>query len=302
MDEEQALRAVDQLANAFGDDPNLRSIYFSYDNPGKIVVIVAEAAKLDGMSMLLDLPFELEVREGPAIVAQIGKLEEKEADELTAINLAGGQKVTTSRASDYYGTITLLGKITIEATGNQTYKLSEERAVVSNNHVIAQNDTGVPGDELSQSGTVFGSYQAAVPLTDHKIHCDVAIGEVTLHPADRNVGVREYEVEGYGRISGVRRPTAGEGIRKRGASSGSTSGSIVGRATVYSKGRSYRGTYKTSGSFTESGDSGALILGSDMRAIGVHAWGDEDGGASYFAGFKGEDTVLDEQTGVVFRF
>jgi hypothetical protein len=148
-------------------------------------------------------------------------------------------------------------------------------------------------------------------MTDLSIHCDVALGEVEVdHPAQPvppDVEVSHYELRGLGYITGVRAPVERETIRKSGATSGTSTGTIVGRATVYTKRRQFLNTYKTSNGFTRSGDSGALVVGSDMRAIGIHAWGDKvtitnPTPASYFAGFTNPDTELDPAEGLVLMF
>ncbi|WP_375757969.1 hypothetical protein [Corallococcus exercitus] len=318
MDEKAGLDAIAQVVRMIGDDKSVRSVGFDYSDPGTIIITAGEIGeRLESLTALKSDGFKIIVRKGPRIEEQVGNVASTTpvnpmvVDGEKTVDVMGGDAVTSSRAPTYYGTVSLIGAVRIVVQGERQYDLLSLDGIVSNNHVIAQNDTGVRGDVLSHKGRKFGSLMDAVPMTDLKVRCDVALGEVDVdHLGARKppaVTVSRYRLRGLGDITGVRAPVAEEKVMKSGATSGVTEGTIVGRATVFMPGRTFPETYKTSGGFTKGGDSGALIVGSDMRAIGIHAWGDvavENGPppASYFAGFINDDAEFDFSGELVLRF
>lgn len=166
MDEQAGLDAIARVVEAIGDDENVHSVGFHYDDPTTIIVTVGSPRKkLTFLSVLDDTSFKLEVREGPEIEEQIGNfasespLKFEATAETKTIRIMGGHAVTTSRAANYYGTISIIGRVRITARGIQAYDFSNNQGIVSNNHVIAQNDTGVNGDRLSHRGHPLGYFQ-----------------------------------------------------------------------------------------------------------------------------------------------
>jgi len=151
--------------------------------------------------------------------------------------------------------------------------------VLSNNHVLARANRGKPGEDIVQPGlidtncnpgTVVAHLTFAPRLGD--LNVDAAIAEVVPGTMDTS-----GSISGIGSISSVpRSPSIGLSVQKSGRTTGVTTGTIEAiNATVsvvYHKkcvpGKKFSVTYDNQviigpGSFSDSGDSGALIVTAD---------------------------------------
>jgi hypothetical protein len=156
-----------------------------------------------------------------------------------------------------------------------------ERYILSNNHVLANENRGSEGDPILQPGRFDGG----------KLERDVLARLVTyvaLDPDGLNL-VDSALAEPYrpddvtpdvlniGRLKGSREPRLGEEVRKSGRTSRLTRGVVEDASATIRVGYS-RGSFLftdqmivrgTSGGFSAGGDSGAVIAGSDDKAVGL---------------------------------
>jgi hypothetical protein len=151
--------------------------------------------------------------------------------------------------------------------------------VLSNNHVLARSNRGKPGEDIVQPGlidsncnpgTVVAHLTFAPPLGD--LNVDAAIAEVVPGTVDPS-----GSISGIGTISSVpRSPSIGLGVQKSGRTTGVTAGTIqainAAVSVVYHKkcvpGKKFTVDYDNQviiggASFSDSGDSGALIVSAD---------------------------------------
>jgi hypothetical protein len=151
--------------------------------------------------------------------------------------------------------------------------------VLSNNHVLARSNRGRPGEDIVQPGlidtncnpgAVVAHLTFAPPLGD--LNVDAAIAEVVPGTMDTS-----GSISGIGSISSVpRSPSIGLSVEKSGRTTGVTTGTIqainAAVSVVYHKkcvpGKRFSVNYDNQviigpGSFSDSGDSGALIVTAD---------------------------------------
>ena len=151
--------------------------------------------------------------------------------------------------------------------------------VLSNNHVLARSNRGKPGEDIVQPGlidtncnpgTVVAHLTFAPRLGD--LNVDAAIAEVVPGTMDTS-----GSISGIGSISSVpRSPSIGLSVQKSGRTTGVTSGTIQAINAIVSvayhkkclPGKRFSVTYDNQviigpGSFSDSGDSGALIVTAD---------------------------------------
>jgi hypothetical protein len=91
----------------------------------------------------------------------------------------------------------------------------------------------------------------------------------------RPENVKLWEIRDLGKISKIRPPRIKEKIRKFGARTGPTSGTIKGIANIRVEGYLYNGVYVTSGGFGCPGDSGASVLSERNELLGIYSWGED---------------------------
>jgi hypothetical protein len=151
--------------------------------------------------------------------------------------------------------------------------------ILSNNHVLARSNRGKPGEDIVQPGlidnncnpgTVVAHLSLAPGLGERNV--DAAIAEVVPGTVDTSGSIM-----GIGTISSVpRQPSIGLAVEKSGRTTGVTTGTIQAVnavvSVVYHKkcvpGKRFQVVYDNQviiggGSFSDSGDSGALIVTSD---------------------------------------
>jgi len=151
---------------------------------------------------------------------------------------------------------------------------SQGVSILSNNHVLADEDRAKIGDPILQpgpwdGGTVggdeVGQLQEVVPLVLERInYMDAALASI-----DPNIDYAADQVPGLGTLVGVVDLTGTEGLVKVGRTTGLTRGRVVGLdvdglTLTYEKGPvTFDGVVEIAGlatPFTAGGDSGALIV------------------------------------------
>jgi len=156
-----------------------------------------------------------------------------------------------------------------------------ERYVLSNNHVLANENRGTEGDPILQPGRFDGG----------KVDRDVLARLVTyvaLDPDGVNVVdaalAEPHQAEdvtpdvlNVGRLKGSRDPRLGEEVRKSGRTTRLTRGIVEDASATIRVGYS-RGSFvfqdqmivrASSGTFSSGGDSGSVIVGQDSKALGL---------------------------------
>ena len=156
-----------------------------------------------------------------------------------------------------------------------------DRLILSNNHVLANENRGAEGDPILQPGRFDGgkpekdtlarleTYVALDPEEANLVDCALAR---PYDPAD----VTE-DVLGIGRLRGSREPELDERVRKSGRTTRLTGGTVVDAGATLRVGYA-TGTYLfrdqmivvgERGAFSAGGDSGSAIVGADGKAVGL---------------------------------
>jgi hypothetical protein len=147
--------------------------------------------------------------------------------------------------------------------------------ILSNNHILADQDQAQPGEDISQPGLVDSSCQPATIVADftravqlgHNVDCAIAQVRAGQMNSTGNI-------EGIGTPSNViKAPTVGLAVIKSGRTTGTTTGTIGSINTSVNvqyqircgQGKKYIISYTNqvlinSTSFSSGGDSGSLIL------------------------------------------
>ncbi len=170
--------------------------------------------------------------------------------------------------------------------------------LLSNNHVLANENRGKRGDEVVQPGTLDGGKapgDAVASLGDFirlkkrgANLVDCALGEI----ADDSVAFDPAKLRGLGKLAGVGHAFLDEGTEV--AKLGRTTGLTRGRVTAFELDNvvvgfdlgdlrfddqiEIEGT--GDGPFSDGGDSGSLIVGSDKRGVALLFAGSDQGGAN----------------------
>ncbi|HJQ59405.1 MAG TPA: hypothetical protein VJ890_21035 [Vineibacter sp.] len=174
---------------------------------------------------------------------------------------------------------------------------SNDPLVLSNNHVLANEDRARVGDVILQPGSLdggrrrtsgVGSLLAFVRLTAAKPNrVDAAVAEL-----DRDVPFDPTKLRGLGRLAGLGPSAIEDGARV--AKIGRTTGLTKGRVTAfeidnvvveYDRGNLvFNGQIEIEGAssrpFSDGGDSGSLIVNADQQAIALLFAGTDSGGRS----------------------
>jgi len=169
--------------------------------------------------------------------------------------------------------------------------------VLSNNHVLANENRGKRGDDIVQPGTLDGGKAPAdvvaqlgdfIRLKKNGVNLvDCALGEIAESVASETTKLR-----GFGKLSGLGDAFLDEGTEV--AKLGRTTGLTHGRVTAfeldnvvvgYDLGNlrfdnqvEIEGT--GAGPFSDGGDSGSLIVGKDKRGVALLFAGSDQGGAN----------------------
>jgi hypothetical protein len=173
---------------------------------------------------------------------------------------------------------------------------SDGVAILSNNHVLADEDRGQPGDAILQPGKYdnghdpadrVGALLTAIPLVTAGNLVDAAIASVA-----EGIGQDADLITGLGPITSVRAAPleTGDEVAKLGRTTGLTHGRVrafeVDNVVVrYDRGDlSFDRQIEIEGaganSFSEGGDSGSLIVDGERRACGLLFAGGDQGGAN----------------------
>ena len=154
--------------------------------------------------------------------------------------------------------------------------------ILSNNHVLAAENSGAVGDPIYQPGVYDGGTAAdTIGHLDRWVPVDVSGGnsEVdcafakALDPWDQNV---TRHVEGIGTPAAVADATVGQAVRKSGRTTQGTTGTIVSdNATVgplsYGGGQAIFINQLQYTRMTSGGDSGSLVWDQDiLTVVGLH--------------------------------
>jgi hypothetical protein len=166
--------------------------------------------------------------------------------------------------------------------------------VLSNNHVLARTNRGVPGDAITQPGLIDESPVCSQNLTDAVAYLtqfvpinfkkgttntvDAAIAEVASGAVDSSGAIL-----GIGTVGAPVAPALNMAVQKSGRTTGVTSGVVAATSVTISVkygsqcgGGRGTGTFKnqiriTPGTFSDGGDSGSLIVttGTSPQAVGL---------------------------------
>ena len=174
------------------------------------------------------------------------------------------------------------------------HRRTDQAVVLSNNHVLANEDRGEAGDPILQPGAADGGRQpgavvgrllAAVPLRRNGANrVDAAIGEL-----DGRIRFDSRTLTGLGALAGVRAEPLlpGDRVAKVGRTTGLTRGRVTaievdGVVVGFETGDlSFDGQIEVEGEggpFSAGGDSGSLVVDSDLRACGLLFAGSQQGG------------------------
>lgn len=175
------------------------------------------------------------------------------------------------------------------------HRRTDQAVVLSNNHVLANEDRGGAGDPILQPGAadggrrpgaVVGRLLAAVPLRRNGGNrVDAAIGEL-----DDRIRFDPRTLTGLGALAGVRAEPLlpGDRVAKVGRTTGLTRGRVSavevdGVVVGFETGDlSFDGQIEVEGEgrpFSAGGDSGSLIVDADLRACGLLFAGSDRGGS-----------------------
>jgi len=167
--------------------------------------------------------------------------------------------------------------------------------LLSNNHVLADENRGEPGDAIVQPGPLDGGQ----PIEDRigVLERFVAVDPAAVNEVDAALALLDEEIEilaeleGIGAVEGLASAEEVERVIKRGRTTGLTRGSVtaieVDNVVVdFSTGAlRFDGQIEISGGgdvpFSMGGDSGSLIVEQDTRkAVGLLFAGSDQGGPS----------------------
>lgn len=194
-----------------------------------------------------------------------------------------------STIGHYRITAGTLGMFVRERTTNQLL-------ILSNNHVLADESRGLPGDAIWQPGAAdqggaadaVGALLRAVPFTTTGANfADVAVATIAA-----DIAVNAGYIEGLGAVAGLRQPplTTGTAVAKLGRTTGLRRGRVTATeidnlVVGFNVGQLRFDNQIEIESldarpFSSGGDSGSLIVDSQNRACGLLFAGSDQGGAN----------------------
>lgn len=227
--------------------------------------------KLEINGVLIEL--DVNYTEGADIIPLLGHPEKDPFIQQAPgqLTFTGGDICQNIAAGGFYGTISffVLGEISVEVRGPYgNKKCVTQKALVSNNHVIGRSDAGQAGEEiLTINGFEIAKLSCTIPF---KLQGNVDISTAVITDESK---IQNWHVKEIGKLTTLRRPTK-ESIRKYGARTGLTSGTVIGTANIVVAGYKYYNVFITSGGFNCPGDSGSAVVGSDNAVLGLVTWGD----------------------------
>jgi hypothetical protein len=283
-------KALNKIAQMHSNDDNFVSVEFTdkeeikvrYLNISKKSLLVPLNISLlneNGEERIINISSE----EGPNILPIIGDVE-KDLPFISEAPLAGemgGDQCRNANDMGHYGTISFYaGGLQIDVSGRIcNYHCGANSVLVSCNHVIARSDAGGIGE------VVWTPFRANVA----NLACILPLGceaDLALAKFSDPSNIQLWTIRTIGRLNNVRNPVIGEAIKKYGARTGYTTGTIISQAVVNTGSHVYHNAFKTSGGFSCPGDSGSSIVASNNDLLGVLSWGDnipcEQNPAGYF--------------------
>ncbi len=175
-------------------------------------------------------------------------------------------------------------------------RTTNQLLILSNNHVLADEGRGLPGDPIWQPGSydhggaadAVGTLLRAVPLTTAGANfADVAVATIAA-----GIAVDANNIEGLGTLAGLRQAplTTGTEVAKLGRTTGLRRGRVtateIDNLVVGFKVGDIRFDNQIeiesvyAGPFSSEGDSGSLIVDSQNRACGLLFAGSDHGGSN----------------------
>lgn len=283
FDDDSIQNALDKITASNIGNENFICVEFIAEDP-KILVRYCDEASISSklpstiQILTIDKTNSIQVSvlaiTGPKIISHLGDLRIHPPYVQTSAELAGemgGDQCRNANSMNYYGTIAFyLKSAEFQMSGRCNGRCVTTNALVSNNHVIARNDAGKPGEVIwTPLRNDTARLQCVIPLTCYA-NVDLAFAQV-----NDMTGIPTATIRIIGKISGFRRPNIGEAIKKYGARTGYTTGSVTGKTNIQVGGIIYRGVFSTTGGFGCPGDSGSAVVSSDNNAVGMYSWGDD---------------------------
>ena len=304
---EEIQKALDKLTELNKKNDGFISVRFT-ENQNIVVRLQSmkykahdapDALKLYSSTEKKEVSIKIVYEKGPAIVPALGQI--KKHPPYAGRNGKhhgnggmGGDQCRNVNNFSSYGTISFYAnRISYEVLGGQCAGMICEAGpvLVSNNHVIARSDAGERGEIIwTRFREDVARLECFIPFSC-KASRDFAMARV-----DNTNGISTMEVRDIGRLVGIRHPNIGEGIRKHGARTGLTSGSVTGQANILVGSYTYYGVFSTSSGFGCRGDSGSAVVGNDKNVLGLYSWGDDtdctNNPVGYFWSFVDQKGIL----------
>lgn len=283
FDSDSIQKALDQLTEMHRGNDSFISVEFIADDPKIVIRYSDEEGKPVGVPSSIEVfshakesktDISVFLITGPKIKNYHGDILTHPPLKQISTDLAGemgGDQCRNANSMNYYGTITLyVGSIEIDASGHCGFRCGTSPALISNNHVIGRSDAGQSGEVI---WTPFRSDVARLKcLVPFPCNSSTDIATATVNDLS---GIMKGAVRTIGQIAGVRRPNIGEAIKKHGARSGYTTGSVTGQANIQVDGHLFLGVFSTTGGFGCPGDSGSAVVANNNDLLGMFSWGDD---------------------------
>ncbi len=174
---------------------------------------------------------------------------------------------------------------------------SGDTRILSNNHVLADENAGKKGDAIIQPGQYDGGKKGAdaVATLDRFIRLKKVganLVDCALATVKDGVNCDVSNIEGLGKLAGVSGDPVSEGLKVHKA--GRTTATTSGRVTAFELDNvvvgydignlRFDGQIEVEGAgtepFSEGGDSGSLIVGDDREAVALLFAGGDQGGSN----------------------
>jgi hypothetical protein len=185
----------------------------------------------------------------------------------------GGDQCRNANSMNYYGTISFYANsVTCEMSGSGLCRstCTAAPALVSNNHVIGRSDAGQRGEVIwTPFRAETARLECLIPFS-----CPTST-DFAMARVNNMSGISTLTIRSIGRIASKRRPNIGEGIKKHGARTGYTTGSVTGQSNIRVGSYTYYRVFSTSAGFSCPGDSGSAVLANNNDLVGILSWGDD---------------------------
>jgi len=276
MNEEEILRLMDSITNAYLGDLNINSVTFN-EEKSQYEVSVIKIKKNWKITSVVDNDgnsYEIVYKEGPEIIQLIGDFAKDPPAKIKNDNRIIGGMMCALDSMKGYGTVTYSHgwsqfDVTRRSNGRVIYTCKASPSIVTNEHVIP----GAKGGKIwcNTRNNIVGNKECGVDLRDSRdVHFDYALGKVK----DRSLVSAGLILE-IGQSDYANKVKAKKGIRiqKYGARTGLTRGKCGYYTNIYVNGRPFYHVWSTSKGFSCAGDSGSLVMDMNKRPMGVISWG-----------------------------